>query len=797
MRLRSANRLLLVVLIGFVAFNTTSDLYGQCPKRNVENVKTRGVPERSGGSYMIHQSTEGVDIGPYFEQKDQTIPSIDAIGTTFDGFNFDDNSTEVGDLAIPPDPIGAAGPDRLIAVVNVMIEARDKTGTLLWRDALKDFFSSPGGAGTLGTRCFDPKIVYDHYENRFVVVALEKTELILQPDPGDQSRILLAVSKTASPASATGADWYFYAIDSKTNISGADHWADYPGFEVDEEAVYVTNNMFGFLGTGSGYGGVRLWIVDKHGGSDWYATGAAPPFTVHDPYAGAGIATTTQPALVCGAGGAGPGIGTYLVSYSGLTTGVDEAVQVVRVNNPLGAVSFSQEFVMVGDIDNTAVALPDAPQLGSTTPIAVNDRRTLDAVWCNNQLWLTTTLVPNAGPDAGHTTAHWFHLSTSVMPGGAITLADQGDIGGEDLDAVGEVFTYFPSVAVNACGHAKFGFSASSVNIYAGAYITGRLAGDPAGTVQATETVHVGTDWYVRTFGGPKNRWGDYSGIALDPTDNNIFWVFNEYAMARGTPRETFPGSGVWEDGRWGTAWARCSFQSFPDVDGDCVVDGVDNCPRTSNPDQADSDNDSHGDACDNCPFEDATGQDANEDGCIDNLEDMPTVLEDLALPQGIENALLAKIYNALESLEEGKEQTAVNHLLAFIKQVEAQKGKKISAEDADMLIGFANNAIAQIEYETVPKSPVPTPDSYTLFQNYPNPFNPETVIAFSLPAHTEVIVTVYNILGQMVEVLVDSYLEAGYHTIRWNGEEHASGVYFCNLHAGTYTASKRIVLMK
>jgi hypothetical protein len=70
-----------------------------------------------------------------------------------------------------------------------------------------------------------------------------------------------------------------------------------------------------------------------------------------------------------------------------------------------------------------------------------------------------------------------------------------------------------------------------------------------AGAVQTTGVVKAGEDYYVRTFSGTRNRWGDYSGIAIDPTDDATFWVFNEYAAPRGSP--TSDG-----DGRWGTHWA-------------------------------------------------------------------------------------------------------------------------------------------------------------------------------------------------------------------------------------------------
>ena len=524
---------------------------------------------------------------------------------SFEGFGFDDNATEnSGVRFIPPDPIGAAGKRGVIGVVNAMIEARTKSGKLKWRDGLSGFFAPLGPL----TFTFDPKVVYDQYEDRFVVVTLE----VVVDGNGDLgsidsdniSRILLAVSKNGKPKTPTAADWHYLAIDAKQVIfpqfGGFDGFADYPGFEVDEEAVYITANMFTIVPFGF-FGGVRLWIVDKGvsaggddddddgggGGSGFYAGGPAV-VTAHDPYATAGVSTTTMPAHVfapsggdddddgddddsfaakggdddddggrVGVGGPGSTIGTFLVSYSGLTNGVDEFVQVVRVDDPLGTSGgpfFVQEFLNIGSIEAVPPfpALPDAPQDGTPFLIEVNDRRALDAVWRDNMLWLTTTINPESGPNFGQTTAHWFKLNTSAVtssasPADLIMLDQQGNIGGEDI-APG-TFTFFPAVAVNRNGEAKFGFSASAPSIFAGAFVTGRQPGDAPGTVQGSETVKAGEGPYERFFGGSRNRWGDYSGISVDPSNDKFFWVFNQFAD---TPGSVSGG----EDGRWGTAWA-------------------------------------------------------------------------------------------------------------------------------------------------------------------------------------------------------------------------------------------------
>ncbi|MBD3165389.1 T9SS type A sorting domain-containing protein [bacterium] len=88
-------------------------------------------------------------------------------------------------------------------------------------------------------------------------------------------------------------------------------------------------------------------------------------------------------------------------------------------------------------------------------------------------------------------------------------------------------------------------------------------------------------------------------------------------------------------------------------------------------------------------------------------------------------------------------------------------------------------------------------PTSYSLEQNYPNPFNPTTDIAFNLAAPQHVTLSVYNVMGQQVANLVNQPMQAGRHTVSFNGADLASGVYFYGIQAGSFQQMKRMVLMK
>ncbi len=88
-------------------------------------------------------------------------------------------------------------------------------------------------------------------------------------------------------------------------------------------------------------------------------------------------------------------------------------------------------------------------------------------------------------------------------------------------------------------------------------------------------------------------------------------------------------------------------------------------------------------------------------------------------------------------------------------------------------------------------------PVKYSLSNNYPNPFNPETRIDFALPEAGLTRLVIYDLLGKEVARLIDGELSAGYHNVKWNASESASGIYFYRLTSGDFVKIKKMVLLK
>ncbi len=106
------------------------------------------------------------------------------------------------------------------------------------------------------------------------------------------------------------------------------------------------------------------------------------------------------------------------------------------------------------------------------------------------------------------------------------------------------------------------------------------------------------------------------------------------------------------------------------------------------------------------------------------------------------------------------------------------------------------------ITINTANEDPVPAVTATLLNGNYPNPFNPETSISYSVKGNLPVVVEVYNTKGQRVRTLVNETKATGNYNVKWDGTDDnnhrvTSGVYFYKMKAGTYTSSRKMILMK
>ncbi len=433
----------------------------------------------------------------------------------------------------PPDNAGCVGPNHFLLAVNTAIEWYDKnTRTREYSQSLNTFF-----APTSPTDLFDPRVLWDQYNNRYVVIADE------QSDSNNSAFIHIAVSQTSNPNDG----WYFQRIDTKLNINGTDTWLDFPSLGVSSEALYLSGNMFTFS---NAYQATRIWIIDKT-----LYSGGTSAYTMHDPSTEAGLSSqafTIQPAHMYGVQPTNVGAFMFSSEWDD-NNGNNDLIAVFRVDDPLGTSGgplFTVQFLNPGEIHNNSSGVPTSPQKDSNVNIDFGDDRAQSCVWRQGTLAGAFTINPSSGTQAGQATNFWFTATTSELT--AVSLVQQGLVEGDDI--ADNAATGFPAISINANGDIGIGYSACASTIYAGAYYTVHQAADAPGSNQGSFLMHDGLNAYVRT-GLPihiGNRWGDYSSIALDPNDENDFWVFNQYAW---TPGNYDPFAD--EDGRWATAFAR------------------------------------------------------------------------------------------------------------------------------------------------------------------------------------------------------------------------------------------------
>ena len=402
---------------------------------------------------------------------------------------------------IPPDPIAAAGPSEIVTMVNTDISVYDKlTASELYR---QDLSGPDGFFGVVGatSNVFDPWVIFDAETDRFFAIAIEVANL------QSEGNLYLAVSTDATPTTAN--DWHKYKLDfthdaTSTGLGTDAHFPDYPKLGVSADAIFVSGNYFPLLGGSGTYAGITA--IEK---APLLAGGPANKL-----YEEFFTGFSVFPALQYGTGST-----QYFAESSrlgGTTINIHAVADVL--NSPTRTVTT----LTVPAYDSPE----DVPQLGGGQPADSVDARVMTGVMRDDSLWFAHGIEDPAIGDE-EAVARWYEVDVSA----SATLVQTGNV-----DPGPGIHAWMPAVAVDGRGNMGIGFALAGPNQFLGAGFTGRLVSDQAGTTASPVTQYAfGEANYVKIDFGGRNRWGDYSGLSIDPTDDETFWVFNERASDSNT----------------------------------------------------------------------------------------------------------------------------------------------------------------------------------------------------------------------------------------------------------------------
>ena len=400
---------------------------------------------------------------------------------------------------IPPDQHIAVGPTHIVGTDNGRFRIWDKNGILVKTINANAWFSS----ALFQASAFDPKVVYDQFSKRWVMVWLD------QNNTTPRGYYLISVSADSIPLGT----WYNYAIKSSLfGSSESGTWSDYQGVGFDNQALYITGRQFGF---GGSFQGCKLRIIDK---TQLYANTAGPlgwtdMWDMRDP-GNLGIRPdVVRPSIFYSTGSE-----YYFMTTAPFATGT--YVILYKLTNPLTSPALTGV-----DIPVTAYSTPpQANQLGGSTILIESGGHFIrnEPTFRNGFIWATHAVSSGTG----YSNINYVKINPATN-----TAVEDASFGAANT------YEYYPGITVDQNQNIAINFSRSGDNEYIGAYYTSRLSTDPVGTFSGSHLFQPGKANYVKDFGAGRNRWGDYSGSWLDPADIGSIWTITQYAE---TPANTW-----------------------------------------------------------------------------------------------------------------------------------------------------------------------------------------------------------------------------------------------------------------
>jgi hypothetical protein len=496
--------------------------------------------------------------------------AMPAVGTSFEGMNI---SSACGNC-LPPDPNGAVGPNHFVQMVNSNIAVYSKTGaTLMAPVAINSLWSV-----TPNSECFthnngDPIVLYDQLADRWLVSQFTSTAT---PNYAQ----CIAVSQTPDP---TG-PYYLYEFDESAST-----FNDYPHIGVWPDGYYMSVNQFPSSTTGTVAAGA--WSFERpkmiQGQPARYVFFDETPLAQN---CVAGNCTYTPlgqlPTTLDGKTLPPPGTPNYFVETDDTNTpetppavGLHDEMHIWKfhvdwtnpANSSFGVGSSAPSAVpgfpgqYAGAAGQPNFILPIADYLASGCQIengpndctpekvappqpaqyldVLGDRLMFRLTYRNfgdhESLVVNQTVDTPSDPNTtGRNGVRWYELrNLSSTP-----IVYQQSTFAPLQDPTNPLWRWMGSAAMDHSGNLAIGYSASGPNYFPSLHYAGRLATDPLNDLTQGEAVlFAGLGIEANTGLYPfRNRWGDYSALSVDPTDDCTFWYTNEY-LAPNSPTDILP----------------------------------------------------------------------------------------------------------------------------------------------------------------------------------------------------------------------------------------------------------------
>jgi hypothetical protein len=469
-----------------------------------------GATSSSGGTNG--QTPTARSTGPMI-----TNPNSDPVAATFagpltgvtsfldfDGQSAQDNFNLFGFAFVPPDTNGAVGSTQFVQMVNVTIAVYDKSsGALqLGPEAIHTLWSGFGGLCEFGggTPTFadggDPVVLYDHLAGRWLVTQLQYDTTFTH------TAECAAVSTTSD---ATGS-YHRYEFDFGSNFP------DYPKFGIWPDAYYNSINIF----PPHGFAGAQACAFDRN------AMLAGAPATAQC-FQQASTVSSLLPADLDGSTLPPAGSPNYYVGLAD-STHLNFFRFHVDFTNPAKSSFSGPTLVSVAPYSEicaraiTLACIPEPPPGEKVDGLA--DRVMFRLAYRNfgDHESLVVNHTVKGGALAG---VRWYEIRNPSAP----SVYQQSTLIDPNIDY------WLGSIAMDKVGNTALGFSVSSHSVFPSVYVGGRAPTDPLGAMFGPLVLVNGSGVQFNSF----KRWGDYSSMSVDPTDDCTLWYTQEYYAVTGS----------------------------------------------------------------------------------------------------------------------------------------------------------------------------------------------------------------------------------------------------------------------